>query len=171
MDDSVAHAQDETFRAILHPHRSLSPRGFSILMLVIGAISFVTGLAFLLIGAWPVFGFFGLDVFFIWLAFKLSYRSGRAHEIIELTPQVLSVTRVQPSGHRQTFDFNPYWVRVLLTQQEDGRTDLKLTSHGKAFSFGRLLNDDERRSFAGALQTALAVARATPTFRSPNAPN
>ena len=31
-------------------------------MLCLGAVSFVAGVVFLLMGAWPVFGFFGLDV-------------------------------------------------------------------------------------------------------------
>jgi uncharacterized membrane protein len=163
MDDTLPDREvDAAFRAILHPHRSLSPRGFTILMAGIGGISFVTGLVFLLMGAWPVFGFFGLDVLVIWLAFKLNYRSGRAHEIVELTPQLLTVTRVTPAGRRQRFDFNPYWVRVRLSQRVDGRTDLSLASHGQEFSFGRLLNDDERRDFATALQSALANARTTP---------
>lgn len=163
MDDTLPDREvDAAFRAILHPHRSLSPRGFTILMAAVGTVSFVAGLAFLLIGAWPVFGFFGLDVFLIWLAFKLNYRSGRAHEIVELTPQLLTVTRVTPGGREQRFAFNPYWVRVHLSQRVDGRTELTLASHGRQFSFGRLLNDDERRDFAAALQSALAIARTTP---------
>lgn len=148
-----------TFRAVLHPHRSLSPRGFLILMCAIGGASFVTGVAFLLIGAWPVMGFFGLDVLLVWLAFKLNYRSARAHEVVELDPRLLTVTRVEPNGRSQRFDFNPYWVRVRLSRQPDGRTDLRLASHGEEFAFGRLLNDEERVDFAAALQDALAAAR------------
>ena len=67
---------------VLHPHRSLSPRGFLILMSAIGLVSFVMGMVFLLIGAWPVMGFFGLDVALIYFAFKLNYRSGRLYETV-----------------------------------------------------------------------------------------
>lgn len=158
MDDLPVEKQ-AAFRAVLHPHRSLTPRGFLILMSAIGAVSFVTGLAFLVIGAWPVMGFFGLDVALVYLAFKLNYRSGRAHEIVELTPEFLAVTRVTPQGASQRFEFNPYWARVRLAQWPDGRTDLKIASHGNEFSFGRLLNDDERRDFAAALQQALQDTR------------
>ena len=49
------------FRVVLTPHRSLSKRGFLILMLTLCGVSFIAGLAFLLIGAWPVMGFFGLS--------------------------------------------------------------------------------------------------------------
>lgn len=149
------------FRAVLHPHRSLSPRGFLILMAAVGGVSFITGLVFLIMGAWPVMGFFGLDVALVYVAFKLNYRSGHAHEIVELTPDLLSVTRVTPAGASQRFEFNPYWARVRLSQAPDGRTDLKITSHGKDFSFGRLLNDDERREFAGVLQQALSNTQST----------
>lgn len=149
----------EPFRAVLHPHRSLSPRGFLILMSAIGAVSFFTGMAFLAIGAWPVLGFFGLDVLLIYVAFKLNYRSGKAHEIVELSPNVLRITQVAATGLSSFQDFNPYWARVRLSHMPDGRTDLKITSHGRDFSFGKLLNDEERRDFAQALEKALASAR------------
>jgi len=154
-----AQAQPDGFHAVLTPHRSLSPRGFLTLMGAVASISFVAGLAFLLIGAWPVFGFFGLDVALIYAAFKLNYRSGRLYETVELTPDVLTVTRVSPSGKAESFDFNPYWVRVHLTEGPQGRTDLRLASHGREFSFARFLTDDERRDLSKALAGALAQAR------------
>jgi uncharacterized membrane protein len=152
---------DGAFRAILHPHRSLDPRGFLILMLAIGTISFVMGAVFLSMGAWPVFGFFGLDVLLIYVAFRLNYRSGRAYEIVELTPALLTLTLVEPSGRQKSFEFNPYWVRVRLSERPDGRTNLRIASHGREFEFARCLNDDERREFAHVLEGALATARTT----------
>ena len=49
------------FSALLTPHRSLGPTGFLILMACLGGLSFVSGIIFVSLGAWPVFGFFGLD--------------------------------------------------------------------------------------------------------------
>ena len=151
--------QQGPFRAILHPHRSLGPTGFLILMLAIGGASFVTGMVFLLMGAWPVFGFFGLDVALVYIAFRLNYRAGRLYETVELTPEALTVTRVHPSGKRESFDFNPYWVRVLLAQSAHGRTELRLALHGREFAFGHFLTEDERRDFSNALTGALIAAR------------
>src|SRR5919201_2431275 len=125
------------FRAILHPHRSLGPTGFLILMLAIGGASFVTGMVFLLMGALPVFGFFGVDVALVYLAFRLNYRSGRLYETVELTPALFTWTRVQPSGRREQFDCNPYWARVSLREWPDGRTDLRIASEGKELALGR----------------------------------
>ena len=158
-ENPPATQEDRAFRAILHPHRSLGPRGFLVLMLAFGSVSFVTGMVFLLMGAWPVMGFLGLDVALVYIAFKLNYRSGRQYETIELTPDTLTVTRVHPSGKRESFDFNPYWVRVFVAEGPQGRTDLRLTSHGREFSFGRFLTDDERRDFSDVLTGALVDSR------------
>ncbi len=160
MNDSGPRSSDaSTFRAILHPHRSLSPRGFLILMLAIGSVSFVSGMVFLMMGAWPVMGFFGLDVALVYIAFRLNYRGGRAYELVELTPRTLTVTQVSPAGEARSLAFNPYWVRVSVTERPDGGNHLRLASHGRELEFGRLLNDEERRDFAEALSRALEARR------------
>ena len=106
-----------------------------------------------------MFGFFGLDVLLVYIAFKLNYRSGRTYELVELSRDNLAVTHVEPSGKESRFEFNPYWVRVRLSEHVDGRTNLRLASHGEEFEFGRFLTDDEKRDFAKALSGALANAR------------
>jgi uncharacterized membrane protein len=129
-------------------------------MLALGAVSFVTGVAFAMIGAWPVLGFFGLDVALIYLAFKLNFRSGRLYETLDLTRDALQLTRVHPTGRRETYDFNPFWVRVRLqADRPDGRTSLALTSHGQEVAFAQFLTDDERRELADVLAGALITAR------------
>jgi len=160
MDENTLDVQEPgNFRAVLAPHRSLSPAGFVALMVAVGTVGFVAGTAFFLIGAWPVVGFFGLDVLLIYVAFRLNYRSGLLRETVDLVPDALTVTRHHPSGHREQFTFNPYWVRVELTEGRDGRTDLKLRLHDRVVSFGRFLTDEERRDLAGTLSGALADTR------------
>jgi uncharacterized membrane protein len=160
MDENTLDVQEPgNFRAVLAPHRSLPPAGFVALMAGVGAVGFLAGLAFFLIGAWPVVGFIGLDVLLIYLAFRLNYRSGLLRETVDLVPDALTVTRYHPSGHREQFTFNPYWVRVELTEGRDGRTDLKLRLHDRVVSFGRFLTDEERRDLAGTLSGALADTR------------
>lgn len=148
-----------TFNAVLFPYRSLSPAGFLILMSLIGLTSFVLGVMFALMGAWPVVIFLGLEVVLIYVAFKLNYRSGREYETVELDPLQLVLTRVDPAGGRRNFDFNTYWVRVNLFEEAGGRTSISLSSHGQEIQFGRFLTDDERRDFATALHAALLTAR------------
>jgi uncharacterized membrane protein len=161
-ENSGARQAEEPFRAVLTPYRSLSPVGFLVLMCAIGLVSFVTGAVLLAMGAWPVFGFLGLDVLLIYLAFRLNYRAGRQYETVELTRDLLTLTRVHPSGRRESFQFNPYWVGVQVREGRHGRADLRLASHGRELSIGRFLTDDEKREFAEALKVALLTARGGP---------
>ena len=124
-------------------------------MAILSGVSFVSGMVFVLNGAWPVMGFFGLDVLIIYIAFKLNYRSGRLYESIDLTRENLILTRTHPSGREETHDFNPYWVRVRVVEGRDGRTELSLYHHNQTTVFGEFLTDDERREFAGVLKDAL----------------
>src|SRR2546430_6957752 len=91
--------EPELFSALLTPHRSLNRTGFLVLMAFLCAISFAAGLAFLLMGAWPVLGFFGLDVLAVYWAFRISFRNAKAREEITVTPSELRVRRVKRRGH------------------------------------------------------------------------
>ncbi len=141
------------FDAVLHPHRSLPPKGFLAVMVAIGLISFVAGGAFLLMGAWPVFGFFGLDVLLIYWAFRMNYRSGRMIEHVRLTDTELSIERVHPSGKIQRWSFEPAWARATITATARGRM-LRMKSKSHWVELGRFLPDEERESFADAFAKA-----------------
>ncbi len=160
MEDKQQPQTAATFNAILTPHRSLSQAGFVVLMSLVAFISFCIGFYFWALGAWPIFGFMGLEVLLVYVAFKLNYRAAREYEVVELSPSLLKLTRVDPAGRAQSFDFNPYWVRVGLNEEHDGRTIMWLASHGREMVFGHFLSDDERREFADALGSALTNARA-----------
>lgn len=150
------------FSAVLRPHRSLPPRGFAILMGAVAGVSFAAGTAFVYLGAWPVMGFFGLDALLVYLAFRLNYRAGRLYETVDLTEQLLTVTRVRPSGRVQSWRFNPYWVRLALTPRTGQGSELALSSHGRRLVIATFLSEEERKSFAEALQDALIACRGGP---------
>src|SRR5665647_3121217 len=103
--------EGELFSALLTPHRSLSRTGFIVVMAIIGLVSFAAGLAFLLMGAWAVLGFFGLDGLAIWWAFRLNFRHARAREEIRITPMELRLRRVSHRCDVVQFVLNPLWVR------------------------------------------------------------
>jgi uncharacterized membrane protein len=147
------------FDAVLHPHRSLSPAGFVILMVCISAVSFATGIVFLLAGAWPIFGFFGLDVLLLYIAFRLNYRSGRLYETLHLTHERLTVQRVLPSGEIRRWIFQPYWVRVQMHDPPRRESRLTLSSHGQSLAIGSFLTPEERLEVARALSAALVLSR------------
>jgi uncharacterized membrane protein len=162
MDATPTPTQEPLFSATLTPNRSLGPQGFLILMGLLSVISFVTGLAFASVGAWPVLGFFGLDVLIVYIAFKANYRAGRLFERVDVTSDDVTLLRVHPTGRREQFKFPAYWVRVGLMTEADGRSRLSLGSHGRDVTFGVFLTNPERESFAAALTAALQKARQAP---------
>jgi uncharacterized membrane protein len=152
------------FSAVITPHRSLGHAGFLALMIAIGGISFVAGLVFLLAGAWPVFGFFGLDVLLIWWAFRINYRAARAYEQVTVTPSELTVRKVSQHGNVKQWMFNPLWVRLDRDAHEEfGLQRLFLVSRGRRLAIAGFLGPQEKESFAHALSAALGEARRGPT--------
>ena len=158
--------QPELFSALLTPHRSLNRTGFLALMAFLCAISFAAGMVFLLMGAWPVLGFFGLDLLAIWWAFRINFRSAHgAREEITVTPSELRVRRVSHRGHVAEWVLNPLWVRLDQTgDAEFGIERLYLVSSGRRVSIGSFLGPDEKASFAKALLAALQAAKRGPVY-------
>jgi uncharacterized membrane protein len=151
---------DLVFERVLLPHRSLPPRGFHLLMLLLGLVSLAVGIGFVAIGAWPVFGFFGLDVAALYLAFRLSYRSARQREILRLAGDDFTVERVDIYGERRLWRFQPFWLRVVLEERADESNRLLVASHGRSLVIGDFLGAPVRRELAQSLRTALARWRA-----------
>lgn len=157
--------QPELFSALLMPHRSLNRTGFLVLMGFVSVISFAAGVAFWLMGAWPVFGFFSLDALAIYWAFRINFRHGRAVEEIRVTPSELRLRRVSHRGHAVEFVLNPLWVQLdQEIHDEYGVEKLYLRSRGRRVSVGSFLGPDEKASFAKALNAALQAARRGPTY-------
>ncbi len=144
------------FDAILRPHRSLSAFGFLLLMGVLSTVSFVAGMVFLLQGAWPVMGFFGLEIALIYGAFKLNYRSGRVVETVQLGREELLVRRIDPKGRVFSWTFHPNWLRVKMDDPPEHKSQLELTSHGRRLIIGAFLTPEERLDVAKELRTALS---------------
>jgi uncharacterized membrane protein len=148
------------FSASLTPHRSLGARGFTTLLMLLGLISFAAGIVFLAMGAWPVTGFFGLDVLLIYIAFRINYARAAASEDYAVTPSELRVRRTSHRGEVAQWNFNPLWVRLHKdTHQEFGVQRLSLVSRGKHLIIASFLGPQEKESFANALSAALTDAR------------
>jgi len=149
---------------VLTPHRSLNRVGFWILIGAYGAVSFIAGIAFLLMGAWPVFGFFGLDVLLLYWALRLNYRHARAYEEVKVTPSALTLRQVSHRGRAREWVLNPLWVRLdKVVHEEFGIERLSLVSRGKELAIASFLGPEEKASFAKALGRALAEAKRGPT--------
>jgi uncharacterized membrane protein len=162
-DGAVSKAADRTahpvFEAVLYPRRSLSPRGFVILISVTGIVGFIYGMAFLLMGAWPIFGFCGTEwLLFIYL-FRKHLKGDRRAERLRLYDDRFTVETISPKGEVQRYRFQPYWLQVILDRPNEPDNALYLRSHGKQLQIGAFLSPQERRDFAGELRHVLTSWR------------
>jgi uncharacterized membrane protein len=157
--------ETELFSARLTPHRSLNRTGFLVVMAFVSVVSFGAGIVFLLMGAWPVLGFFGIDVLAIYWAFRISFRRAKASEEIRMTPSELYVRRTSHRGHVMEFRFNPLWVQLdRKTHAEFGIERLYLVSKGRRVAIASFLGAEEKQSFSNALMAALLAARRGVTY-------
>jgi uncharacterized membrane protein len=162
--DNDPNREPAIFSAVLTPHRSLGPTGFVVLMAALVGISFVAGMVFLIAGAWPVFGFFGLDVLLVYWAFRANNRAARAYEEVTVTPSELTVRKVSAHGRIREWTLNPLWVQLQRDEHEEfGIERLFLVSRGKRLAVAGFLGAQEKQSFALALSAALGEARRGPT--------
>jgi len=151
------------FEAVSTPQRSLHPVAF----LLLGALSAIWalggGLLFLLIGAWPVLPFLGLESSLVLLLVWLHHRwSSRAWEIVSLTSSRLVIRRTDWRGRREEAALDPYWARVELSE----RGGLALVQRERRVEIGRFLSEEEKQDLAVALKAALADYR-QPVFDNP----
>ena len=148
------------FERVLLPYRSLPPRGFHALMLGLGLLSLVVGIVFVALGAWPIVGFFGLDVAALYLAFRLSYRSARQREVLRLAGDDFTVERIDIYGERRLWRFQPFWLRIVIEERPDASNRLLIASHGRSLVIGDFLGAPMRRELAQSLRAALSRWRA-----------
>ena len=136
------------FRAHLKPHRSLSQRDFRRMMLAVTAFSLTVSTIAFLHGAWPVFGFMGLDIALG--LFRLprqlcprprvgGFGVGRAHAIRRTHG---------PEGRRRAWQLQPAWLKVELHEPILPQTPVMLRTHGKSLPVGVFLHPDQRREVA-----------------------
>lgn len=148
------------FVAELTPYRSLGRTGYVLLMGFIATTCLISGLLFLVIGAWPVFVFMGLDVLLIWFAFWINYRAARAFERISVGKLELRVQKFDPSGKMIEHVFNPFGTRFEIDRHDEvGITTMRLTNRGESLTIGSFLNPADKESFALAFGNALGRAK------------
>jgi len=150
------------FDAVLQPHTSLGPQGFFLLMAVIGVISFTAGVAFMMVGTWPVYGFVGLDIVLVYVAYKFNFRDAKRYETVKLTDKQLIIERVGPTGRRKKWSFQTYWLKIDLEDPPRPDSALMLRSHGKVLEIGSFLAPHEKHDLASALRRELAKLRYNP---------
>lgn len=149
----------EYLNLTIFPYRSLSRNGFIILMTIISIICISGGLIFWFLGAWPVFGFLGLDIVLIYFAFKINYRSGQMYERLILISKKFKILRSFPSGKKQVWELNPYWAKAEIVKINSNQNQLIIQSENKVVSIGSFLNSYDKEKLEKKISFSLESYR------------
>jgi uncharacterized membrane protein len=129
-------------------------------MTLVCLASVVASVPFIVLGAWPVSFFFGLDVIALYIAFRLNFRDATGHEEIEVSPLKVAITKVSPKAERAQWRFDTLFTKLEREDdQEFGLRRLSLVSRGQSVPVAQALSPGEREEFAEALAGALRTAR------------
>jgi len=132
------------FDLTLTPNRSLDPRHARWLIAGFGLIMLLTGLRAIFLGAWPVMIFAVVDVALLTWAFRASYRSGRASEMLRLDDEDLTIRRRAPDGREKHIRLEPLWTNARLERLSMKQNRLWLAAHDRRVAVGQFLSPRER---------------------------
>ena len=145
--------------AVITPHRSLSERGFIVLIAVVTVSNCISSAVFVHLGATLVPIFMGLDVLAVLVAFMVSFASARRVERVRVTAREVLVTHEAPNWRRVVWESPTAFTRVAVEREEDRTIGLRLALSGREVAVAQSLSPRERGEFAKALERAIGEAR------------
>ena len=145
--------------ARLTPHRSLPKRGFVILLIGLGAYNLLVAGFLLLIGAYPVPIFLGIDFLAVFVAFKVSYGRAAFGERVQVTSDDVRVLHGRDKDERTVWRSPTAFTKVQVDRAGRHDAHVRLRLSGKALRVGAGLGPKERIDFAEALERAIRSAR------------
>ena len=146
--------------AEIKPNRSLSERGFVVLISVITAANVASAVVFMKLGAHLVPWFLAVDVLAIGVAFLASFKAGRIIERVRVSAAEVVITYETPTASRIVWESPTAFTRVTAERDEENRVmALKLGLSGRHTPVAAALSPRERGEFARALEAAIWRAK------------
>lgn len=146
--------------AEIRPNRSLSQRGFIVLISIVTLLNCISAGVFIAMGAMFVPVFLGLDLAAIVVAFLASFRAAKRVERVQVSARDVRVTRETPQVSEVLWESPTAFTRVSLQRDADDRAvDLRLQISGREAPIARALSPVERAAFAQALEAAIWNAK------------
>lgn len=149
-DDARIH-----WSTVLKPYRSADKTPLILIFALVGGSCFVAGISFSAMGAWPVFGFLGLDLVLLYVALQLNAKRAAEREVLTLTDQALLIDRVDHWGRHRQWSVPPHWLKVRLTEPNRHQPRLELHTHGRIWTIAKFLHQEEKEKLAADIRTAL----------------
>jgi uncharacterized membrane protein len=160
-------ADTPVFSALIKPHRSLNGEAYRILITCLCLATLVSSIPFMVMGAWPVAGYFGLDLIALLIAFRVNFRQAQAYEEVVLSYVELVLRQVSPRGETREWRLNPQWVRIERQDDEEfGLRHIAIVSGPTRIDVAGQLSPAERADFLQALEAGLLEVRRGPRYHS-----
>lgn len=145
--------------AEIRPNRSLSERGFIVLITVVTLANCASAAVFVKLGATFVPIFLAVDLLAVIVAFLVSFQAARRVERVQVTSRDVRVVQETPKWSRVVWESPTAFTRVQV-EKDDGRTvGLKLALSGREVPVAAALSPRERAEFAKALERAIWRAK------------
>ena len=145
--------------AEIRPNRSLSERGFIILITVVTIANCASAAVFLAVGATFVPFFLGVDLIAVVVAFVVSFRAARRIERVQVSASEIRVTHETPKWTRLVWESPTLFTRLRIEKEDDRTVTLKLALSGREAEVAAALSPRERADFARALDRAIWRAK------------
>lgn len=146
--------------AVITPNRSLSRRGFRILMSLLIVLNLLVATLFALMGALPVPVFLGIDVLGVFLAFQVNYNAAQQAERVQVSADEVRVLHQLGALAKVVWVSPTAFTRVEIEDEGEHEARISIRLSGRAVDVGAALSPPERSDFAKALQEAIRKGRA-----------
>jgi uncharacterized membrane protein len=145
--------------AEIRPNRSLSERGFIVLIAVVTIANCASAAVFVAMGATFVPIFLGVDLLAVVVAFLVSFAAAKRVERVRVTSRDVRVTQETPRWSRVIWESPTAFTRVQVEREENRTVGLKLALSGRELPVAVALSPRERAEFAKALELAIWQAK------------
>lgn len=145
--------------AVITPNRSLSERGFVVLISIVTLVNCLSAAVFLAMGATFVPIFLGLDVLAVIVAFLASFKAAKRVERVQVTARDVRVIYETPKTQQLVWESPTAFTRVALERMDEHVVAIRLALSGRTTPVGQALSPAERAEFAKALERAIWRAK------------
>lgn len=147
------------FDVVIAPPRSLSADGFARFMFLLGCIAAIFSAGFVIVGAYPVVGFFGAEILLLWFLMGRRVRGRGPKTRIRIGSEEIEVRLTDIKGRELLERLPAHFARIEHDESVSGPGALRIVSRGRTINIGEHLLPTERASLATRLRTAHTSTR------------
>ena len=144
------------FGIVSRRYNSSSPHVRLLVFGSLGVFTLAIAAAFVLVGAWPVAPFAGLECLALFVAYRWLRRHDEDYELITIEGDDV-IVETRNGGERERVPMSRYWAQVVVEDLAGGKRRVFLRAHGREIEFGRLLSDEAKLSAAKRLRAKLTA--------------